>query len=128
MAARRAAEEAREAALQDPPAAAEASSFPPEDDPSTWLPGDEVPPPETESAPFDTPMHAVEVLTLIELERIVDELATTQIGDHPRADDLMQGTVIVLGMGYSGEIQMMVLRCLQLYRELTDRRPTGGGT
>lgn len=134
MSARAAAEAARDEAIGragvgvDPHAMSEENPFP-DADPDTWLPGDEVPPPESESAPFDPPYGPAPstppVLLLGELEHIIEGLAGTQYGDFLQAADYLQGMAVVLGIGYEGEVQMLVLRGLQLYREITTRRQPG---
>lgn len=68
----------------------------------------------------------VEILTLIELEKIVENLENLEGASPsvaiPAAQDYLQGACVVLGMGFTGEVQMMTLRVLQLYREATGRR------
>ena len=83
------------------------------------------PPPEWESLPFDAMTGRSgppEILTMVELERILEGLEQVEIGDVNSADDFLQGAVMVLGLGYAGDVQMLVLRVLQLYREVTQRR------
>jgi len=67
-----------------------------------------------------------EILTLIELEKIGENMENLQGATAAMAlqaaDDYLQGATIVLGMGYTGDVQMMTLRILQLYREITGKR------
>lgn len=114
--------QAARAAAEEAALNAREQAQPPYLDPDTWLEGDEIPPPETESLPFETQTSRAdppEVLTLLELSRILDGLIE---GSGEDADDLLQGATMVLGMGYTGEVQIVVLRILQTYREITERR------
>ena len=65
-----------------------------------------------------------EILTLIELEKLLGELeASKQLPDaQERADDLLQGAVVVMGMNFGGDVQMVTLACLQAYREIKGLR------
>lgn len=75
----------------------------------------------------DTP----EVLTLIELERQLGRLEQVAAAKENaplvpemfvEADDALQGIAVVLGLSFTGDVQMMVLSALQRYREIKGLR------
>lgn len=71
-------------------------------------------------------VEAPEILTLQELEaqlarldHLAEHAATIPPGDlNLAADDALQGVAVILGMGFVGDVQMMVMAALQRYREI----------
>jgi len=84
---------------------------------------------EGEEAPFVQSSSAPEVLTLIELEKQLSRMEmigsdprVTDVAKHEVADDTLQGVVMILGMSFSGDVQMLALALLQRYREMKGLR------
>lgn len=73
-----------------------------------------------------------QILTIIELEKQLERLeAVLQAiqqgvidadGGASQADDALQGTAVILGMTFTGDIQMLVLATLSRYREIKGLR------
>lgn len=72
----------------------------------------------------DEPVEQPEVFQVQELESQLTRLENIQSAEVPtvqkivEADDALQGIAVVLAMGFSGDVQMVVLAALQRYRQI----------
>jgi len=75
--------------------------------------------------------RAPEILTLVELEKVYGRLETLNGATHSvrdpsglqvEADDALQGATVILGMGFSGDVQMLTLAILREYRKIKGLR------
>lgn len=84
-----------------------------------------------EDVPFKEPEEPM-ILTVIELEKQLERLDQIQEAlqgsnrfspeAYAAADDALQGSCVVLGMTYQGDVQMLVLAILSRYREIKGLR------